>query len=141
MSNSDTQTSTDTRSELVDEFLSIVESGRGGDLARLYAPDVVVDRTVPNWRYSTEGAQASADEYARWFADEGQLEESRVIPTETGAVVTYLLRWEEDGVPHAGHHCHVLDIENGRIVRDTVWCGGRWPADLLAQMEDAANGG
>jgi hypothetical protein len=26
-------------------------------------------------------------------------------------------------------------------VRDTVMCGGRWPAPLLAEMETAANAG
>jgi hypothetical protein len=32
-------------------------------------------------------------------------------------------------------------IEDGRIVADKVWCGGRWPAALLAEMEAAAHGG
>ncbi len=48
-------------------------------------------------------------------------------------------------MPHASHHCHVLTIDpfldGGRIVADQVWCGGRWPAALLAEMEATGHGG
>ena len=58
-------------------------------------------------------------------------------PTAQGAVVEYTLTWSRHGVPHAGHHVHLLTIEHDRIVTDTVMCGGRWPASLLAEMEEA----
>jgi hypothetical protein len=32
---------------------------------------------------------------------------------------------------------HRATIRDGRIVADTVLCGGRWPAALLAEMEAA----
>jgi hypothetical protein len=55
------------------------------------------------------------------------------------------LAWDEDGVPHASHHCHVLTIDpnldGGRIAADQVWCGGRWSATLLAEMEAVGRGG
>ena len=47
------------------------------------------------------------------------------------------LGWSEDGVPHAAHHLHVLTVRDDRIVSDMVFCGGRWPASLLADMEAA----
>jgi hypothetical protein len=65
------------------------------------------------------------------------MEELRRIPHPGGEVVAYLLAWEEDGVPHAAHHVHVLDVVDDRIVADTCCCGGRWPASLLAEMEVA----
>ena len=43
----------------------------------------------------------------------------------------------EDGVPHAAHQVHLVTVDAGRISRDTVFCGGRWPAALLAEMEAA----
>ncbi len=52
-------------------------------------------------------------------------------------IVEYTLSWSENGVPHAGHHLHVLTVRDDRIVADTVFCGGRWPASLLAEMEAA----
>ena len=43
--------------------------------------------------------------------------------------------WEQGGVPHADHHVHtIITGTDGRIVKDTVFCGGRWPAPLLAEM-------
>jgi hypothetical protein len=51
--------------------------------------------------------------------------------------VEYTLSWSENGVPHAGHHLHVLTVRDDQIVADTVFCGGRWPAALLAEMEAA----
>jgi hypothetical protein len=41
-------------------------------------------------------------------------------------------------VPHGAHHVHVLTTDaEGRIATDTVFCGGRWNATLLAQMAEA----
>jgi len=40
-------------------------------------------------------------------------------------------------VPHAAHQAHVLGIEGDRVVRHEVWCGGRWSAELQAEMADA----
>jgi len=48
--------------------------------------------------------------------------------------------WTEGGVPHAVHHVHVLAVGDGRITADTVMCGGRWSAALLAEMEAAGRG-
>lgn len=137
-------TTATTITAVVDRFLDAIAAGRGADLADVYAHDAQLDATVPNWRYSVTGATAIGTEYARWFSSPGRLEESGRRETADGAVVTYLLAWDEDGVPHAAHHCHVLTIDpsigDGRIVADKVWCGGRWPATLLAEMEDASHG-
>ena len=78
-------------------------------------------------------------EYARWFADPGHFHELRRCPIDDGAseVVEYTLSWQENGVPHAAHHMHLLTVRDDLIVADTVFCGGRWPASLLAEMEAA----
>jgi hypothetical protein len=52
-------------------------------------------------------------------------------------IVEYTLSWTENGVPHAAHHMHLLTVRDDQIVADTVMCGGRWPASLLAEMEAA----
>ena len=140
-----TTTTATTVTTVVDRFLDAIESGRGAELAGIYADNAHLDATVPNWRFSVTGAAAIGDEYARWFSHPGRIEESDRRETADGAVVTYLLGWDEDGVPHASHHCHVLTIDpfldGGRVVADHVWCGGRWPAALLADMEAAGHGG
>jgi len=120
----------------IDGFLAAVAAGTI-ESCDLWAPDVVLDATVPGWRFRIDGVAALKGEYAHWFADPGRFEELRRIQFPGGEVVEYLLTWVEAGVPHAARHVHVLDVHDGRIVRDTVVCGGRWPASLLAEMQAA----
>jgi hypothetical protein len=118
----------------VDRFLAAVAAGRGIPV-HLYAPDATLDATVPNWRFTRRGAEAISSEYAGWFGAPGAFEELTRSALPDGEVVTYLLTWTESGVPHAAHHCHVLTVDgNDRIASDMVFCGGRWPAGLLAEM-------
>jgi hypothetical protein len=122
----------------IDRFLEAVTSGSGIP-TDVYTDDATLDATVPNWRFGRVGSQAIATEYARWFADPAAFDELRRTPTSDGEVVTYLLTWTDQGVPHAAHHCHVLRLAaDGRIAADTVFCGGRWPASLLAQIAAAS---
>jgi hypothetical protein len=122
----------------VDAFTEAIKSAGIATLDDVFSADAVVDATVPNWRFSIRGEAAIRAEFARWYADPGRFEELRRTPLPDGELVEYLLAWEEDGVPHASHQAHRLEIANGLIARDTVWCGGRWPASLLAEMEAAA---
>lgn len=126
-----------TTSETVDLYLAAIEAGDMNSCT-VWADDVVLDATVPGWRFVCRGPAAVRDEYGRWFADPGRLEELRRLPTTGGEVVEYLLNWSEGGIPHAAHHVHILEVADGRITRDHVMCGGRWPAALLAEMEAAS---
>ncbi len=121
----------------VDEFLGAVESATMS-ICQAFAEAAELDATVPNWRFSVQGAEAIRGELGRWYADPGTFEELSRAPIAGGELVEFTLCWEEQGVPHACHQVHVLGVEEGRIVSDRVWCGGRWPAALLAQMAEAA---
>ena len=129
-----------TRSEAIDKFLNAIETA-AIPACDAWSADATLDATVPNWRFHVSGADAIRTEYARWFADLGRFGELRRYPVNTGEgpseVVEYTLSWTEHGVPHAAHHVHLLTVRDDRIVADTVMCGGRWPASLLAEMEAA----
>jgi len=130
---------TTTTTSAIDAFLAAVTAGTGVP-ADLYHPAAVLDATVPNWRLQATGPEAISAEYARWFADPGTFEELDRRTTADGEIVSYLLTWQEEGELYAAHHCHVITLaDEGRIVRDTVWCGGRWGAPLLAEMGAAAH--
>ena len=124
---------------VIEKFLQAIETATipGCDV---WSADATLDATVPNWRLHAAGADAIRAEYAKWFADPGRFEELRRCSVDGGAgeVVEYTLSWSENGVPHAGHHMHLLTIRNDRIVADMLFCGGRWPAALLAEMEAAS---
>ena len=101
--------------------------------------DATLDATVPNWRYTVRGDVAVRSELGRWYADAGSFEELKRTPLPMGELVEFTLRWEEGGVPHACHQVHIVEVADGRITRDQAWCGGRWPAALLAEMAEAAD--
>ena len=102
------------------------------------APDAWLDATVPNWRLTERGRDRVIARLAEFYAHPGQFEQVDHWAIPGGEVVEVTLAWTEDGVPHLVHQCHRLDLDDqGRIAGDTMWCGGRWPADLMAQMEEA----
>jgi hypothetical protein len=116
------------------DLLDAIASG-GGVPQRIFAGGAVVDATVPNWRFEKHGPEAIARELSRWFAHPATLEDLQRRRTVDGEVVSYVVEWEEHGAPFAAHHCHVITLGSDRtIVRDHVWCGGRWGADRLAEM-------
>jgi hypothetical protein len=122
----------------VDEFLHAIENATISD-CQVWSTDASLDATVPNWRLHADGAEAIRAEYARWFADPGHFDELNRYQVDGGKseLVEYTLSWQENGVPHAAHHMHLLTMKDGFIVSDKVFCGGRWPASLLADMEAA----
>jgi hypothetical protein len=123
----------------IDRLLCTIVEGRGGDAAALYSSDAVLDATVPTWRFQKHGASAIAAVWSSWFDQLCEFTELDRIPVPNGEVVRYLIAGEENGVPFAVHHCHIitLDHPSGLIVQHRVWCGGRWYADQLAEMEAA----
>jgi hypothetical protein len=120
----------------VDRFLHAVSTATIDD-CDAWTDDVVLDATVPHWRFHRNGADEVRATYREWFADPATFESLRRMPVDDGEVVQYTLTWVEDGVPHAAHHVHILGVREDRITSDTVVCGGRWPAALLAEMEAA----
>jgi len=103
----------------------------------IFCDDIVLDATVPNWRFQVQGAGAVRDELGRWYADLGRFEELRRNRIDGGELVEFTLSWHEVGVPHTCHQAHILMVREDRIASDTVFCGGRWPEALLAQMDQA----
>jgi hypothetical protein len=121
----------------IDRYLAAIERGEMPACDAL-SPRVELDATVPNWRFTVVGDQAVRAELARWYADAGSFEELQRTPVPSGELVRFTLRWDEGGVPHAAHQVHIVEVADGLVARDQVWCGGRWPASLLAEMAAAA---
>ena len=123
---------------VIEKFLHAIETATipGCDV---WAEDATLDATVPNWRLHAAGADAIRAEYARWFADPGHFDELRRYSVEGGEaeVVEYTLSWLEDGVPHAAITCTCSRCAVTASSPTPFFCGGRWSAALLAEMEAA----
>lgn len=117
----------------IDRLLADITAGTGIG-PEVFAADAVLDATVPNWRFSLTGEGHVRHQLSNWFADAGEFEEIERTPIGDGELVTFLLTWTERGELHAAHQAHVLQVRDDRIVSDTMFCGGRWPAPLLAEM-------
>jgi hypothetical protein len=132
-----TTTVTNTTDTPLERLYDAAERGVPIDID-VFTNDVVLDATVPMWRFHRHGAAATAAELGRWFADAGRFEEFQTFALPGGALVEFILTWEQQGVPHACHQSHRLELDaDGRIRRLHAWCGGRWPASLLADMAEA----
>lgn len=127
-------TTTTAPTTAVDRLLAVVVGGTPA--SDIFSPTAELDATVPGWRFSVND-DAIVDQLAKWFAHPGELEELERHVTPTGVVLAYTVTWFEGGVPAAARQVHVLTIRDDRIVRDQFWCGGRWAAPLLAEMETA----
>ena len=123
---------------VIDQFLAGI--ARAEIPAAVFHQEAVLDATVPNWRYQVQGATAVAAELAKWYADPGRFEAVRRTVIADGELVEFTLTWTENDVEHRCHQAHVLQLRNRQVLKDTVWCGGRWPAPLVAEMQAAAEG-
>lgn len=102
------------------------------------ADDIVLDATVPNWRMQLRGTTAVVARYGIWFADPGHYEELTRTPVPGGEIVRFLLNWTENGIPFSARQAHFYEVDDsGKITRDEMYCGGRWDAGRLAEMEAA----
>jgi hypothetical protein len=129
-------------SAALDRFFAAVCGDHDGTAGSGWADDAVLDAVVPGWRFNITGSERIEAQFKKWFRDPGELEEVRRRAFAGGEVVELTVTWTEGGVPHAARQVHVLELDDtGRIARDEMWCGGRWPAVLLAQIEAANDAG
>jgi hypothetical protein len=105
----------------------------------VFAEDASLDATVPNWRFTTRGAAAVHAKLSRWYADPGTFEDLHRSRFDNRELVEFTLTWEENGVRHMCHQAHIICLRDGQVVSDTAFCGGRWPAELIAEMAAASH--
>jgi hypothetical protein len=119
----------------IDQLLAGIQAG--SIPAGIFSPGATLDATVPNWRFSISGGAAVRAELGQWYANAGRFEHLQRTSLPDGELVEFTLTWEEQGVPHTCHQAHILRLVGDRVGADTAFCGGRWPASLLAQMKQA----
>ena len=114
----------------VGRYLAAIEQARMGDCDVLN-PDVLLDATVPNWRYSVRGNEAVRTELSRWYGNAGTFEELTRTELPSGELVEFSLRWEEDVIPHAVHQAHIL---RQQVLHTVAEDGVRMATAKLHQM-------
>jgi hypothetical protein len=121
----------------INSYLEAIETGTS-PAADVFAAGVLFDATVPNWRFRLLGEERVRKQFGAWFKNAGQFDAVERTPLPDGELVRFELSWMENGQPWACHQSHHLTLDSeARIVGVTLFCGGRWPAPLLAEMEEA----
>jgi len=120
----------------IDAFLEAIETGTAPPL-ELFAEDVLLDATVPNWRFRLVGAARVAGQFETWFRFPAHFDVVERTPLPGGELIRFELSWIENGNPYACHQTHRVTVDGDRIASVTLFCGGKWPAALLAEMEEA----
>ena len=120
----------------IDRLLAGIEAGSIED--DVFADDAALDATVPNWRFTIRGGTRVRDQLAQWYMDPGRFQAlQRTFLGQDRELVEFTLTWTEEGVEHTCHQAHIVSTTGDRVSTDTMFCGGRWPADLVAQMNAA----
>jgi hypothetical protein len=127
-----------TTTSSVSRLLGQIEAGAGVD-PTLFTDDAELDAVVPNWRMTVRSATGIAGQFSQWFVHPSCFEELSRVELPDGELVELTLTWTEHGTLHAARQVHHLTVDEvtGRIITDRMWCGGRWPAPLLAEMAAA----
>jgi hypothetical protein len=117
---------------LADRFIAYVETGQAPP--DLYAPDVFVDLTVPQWRLQASGRDAALAVRSTSHPEPSRVPRHRFDPTPTG----FVLEWEETWTDAHGEqwYCREMmraDVGPEGITALSVYCTGDWDTALVAR--------
>jgi hypothetical protein len=121
----------------VDRFLEAIVTARITGCGA-FAEDAVLDATTPDWRFTVVSGANIESQLSSWYADPGVFVELHRTPVADGELIEFVLDWTEQSGPHRCHQMHLIRLgADGLIESDTVFCGGRWDSELMAEMARA----
>lgn len=124
------------RTDTVSRLLEAITAGTGVP-QELFAPDAVLDATIPGFRFAQHGPEHVAGQMSSWFAHPGAFDDlERTALARDVELVRFVLTWDEDGDRWAAHQSHLVELEGDLIRHVEMFCGGRW--DSRRQAEIAA---
>ncbi|MEU6539542.1 hypothetical protein [Streptomyces sp. NPDC047000] len=116
--------------ELAELFVCFIETDTAPD--GLFTDDVFLDLTLPRWRVQTAGRDELVGLRRRFHPSLGTVPRHRVDVTDTGLVLEWEERWEDE---QGSWYCRELmraEVRDGAIGEISVYCTGDWDAALRA---------
>jgi hypothetical protein len=117
---------------LADAFIAYLETGEA--TPGLYAPDVLLDATLPRWRLQALGREDALAVRRVSHPQPGRVPRSRFDPTPTGFVLEVEEAWDDDAGEH--WYCRELfraDVGPEGITALSVYCTGDWDTARVAE--------
>ncbi|HTR94803.1 MAG TPA: hypothetical protein VMI73_23990 [Trebonia sp.] len=116
---------------LAGKLVTFLETGTAPD--GLFAPDVFIDFTLPQWRLQARGAVDAVGMRLAGHPGPGRVPRSRFDATATGFVLEVEEEWEADGQSWYCRELFRADVAAGSIIELAVYCTGDWDAAQVAR--------
>jgi hypothetical protein len=117
--------------KLAERFIVFLETGNVPD--GLFTADVFCDFTLPKWRLQAQGIDAVVALRKAGHPGPGKVPRWRCDATETGFVVEFEERWEQDGKEWYSREMARADAPNGSVSALSVYCTGDWDTEQRAK--------
>lgn len=104
-------------------------------LAQCYRVDVLLDASVPLWRFQLQGAEAILEAFGEELAPLGELEVAEVIEhrsAESVAVELEVRYHGQDGL-HLWREVHLLIGDDEGVKEHRIYCTGIWDPATIAR--------
>ena len=105
-------------------------------LAALYRADVLLDVSVPQWRFQLKGREtvrAWLHEELDGMAGRARVSACRPTPTEDGLVVELEVRFTANAGEGRWREVHLFSTDGAAITRHANYCTGVWDAATIAR--------
>jgi hypothetical protein len=119
--------SVDTRTDAaaaVANLIRFLETGTAPD--GLFAPDVLSDVSVPQWRVQADTEPGLLAIRAQGHPFPGEVHVERVEHTDHGFTMEFEERWDQDGQRWYSREMIRADVVGASIVELAVYCTGDW---------------
>ena len=118
----------------VARLIEFLETGTAPE--GLFAPDLFLDLSLPQWRLQTASAKEAIAVRTTGHPSGGQVRVERVSQTETGFTIEFEERWQHEGQNWYCREMIRADVVGDAIVEMSVYCTGDW--DEARQREHAS---
>jgi hypothetical protein len=118
----------------VARLIEFLETGTAPE--GLFAPDLFLDLSLPQWRLQTASAKDAIAVRTTGHPSTGQVRVERVSQTETGFTIEFEERWEHEGQNWYCREMIRADVVDDTIVEMSVYCTGDW--DEAKQRQHAS---
>ena len=129
----------------VQRFLDGMESGEWDGVGGFITSDVLMDCSVPEWRFQYEGRDKMVDQFRDWTSQHPwRVTDARYTGSSDGGVVELEIHGDcpgdDDHAPHeemARQAC-VFSLRDGKIAEFRLYCAGEWNEEVMARIDAEA---
>lgn len=116
---------------LAEKLIAFLETGSPPD--GLFAPDVFLDVSMPQWRLQASGVEGLVAIRKDGHPDVGRVPRWRFDPTPTGFVLEFDEAWDHGGEHWTSREMVRADVTDEGVSQLSVYCTGDWDTARRAE--------